>query len=199
MTSTQWDEVWRYETPRFLILAEVTPEEEHPGDLFNDQAAIDDILEGRVAWFQARVRVLTKDEDGRADEELGSDYLGGCAYEHPIDLFRDHAGGLREKIRDLRQNITNYHKHAKYCLSKRLPAHWQEGYSQRSIQNDLGGAAEARKELARLLPYLRKADRGETPYGYYGPSMVREAIAEARRTLARQAALAKTMRQESVG
>ncbi len=31
---TQWDEIWRFETARFAVVAEVTPCEDDPADSF---------------------------------------------------------------------------------------------------------------------------------------------------------------------
>lgn len=88
---TSWDEIWRFETPRFLVIAEATDCPDDPADSFERSDDIEAVRSGNVAWFDARVRVVLKD----GDIELGSDYLGACAYDDPADLFRDHARGTR--------------------------------------------------------------------------------------------------------
>lgn len=94
---TSWDEIWRFETPRFLVIAEATDCPDDPADSFERSDDIEAVRSGNVAWFDARVRVVLKD----GDIEIGSDYLGACAYDDPADLFRDHARGTR-RLRDLR-------------------------------------------------------------------------------------------------
>lgn len=92
-----WDEVWRFETVRFAIVAEVTDCLDDPADHFQFPDDIESVRSGSVAWFNARVRVLLRD----TDEEIGADYLGCCAYDKPLDLFRHHAT-LTSELRRLR-------------------------------------------------------------------------------------------------
>jgi hypothetical protein len=56
---------------------------------------VEAINEGRVDWFVARVRVTL---DGR---EIGSEYLGGCAYTNATDFVEgeNRNGYFRDMVR----------------------------------------------------------------------------------------------------
>ena len=169
-----WEEVWRFDTARFAVVAEVTDCEDSPSDQL-DEESCEDIRNGRVRWFDARVRVL--DSDG---EEMGADYLGCCAYRSAVDLFRDHATGTKE-ARALRR------KHASILQSmRRTRDKWPR--SRRALVGMLEEAREVREDLARVNKMLRNNALLNPPVSYctYGPDMVRSAIAEARATMARR-------------
>jgi hypothetical protein len=89
MCNMQWEKMWSFQTSRFLVIAEIAPEIDDPADSFDDccQDAIDAIRAGDMAWFQVRVRVLHN------GSELGSDYLGGCAYHDANEFFSEHIRG----------------------------------------------------------------------------------------------------------
>lgn len=160
---SHWEEIWQFNTARFRIVAEVTDCEDDPADSFSMQKDIDMVREGRVKWFDARVRVLLITGDHESDvEELGSDYLGRCAYDRAIDLFRHHASGVA-RLRRLRGRTDS----------------------------------NSRRERKRIEEWLANNLKLNPPhtYGEYGPDMVREAVRDARRTLAKQAEIAKTLRQ----
>jgi hypothetical protein len=86
---TYWEKMWSFQTSRFLIVAEIAPEDSAPEDSFDDccQDAIDAIRAGDMAWFMVRVRVLHN------GSELGADYLGGCAYNDASEFFNEHIKG----------------------------------------------------------------------------------------------------------
>lgn len=142
-----WEKVWSFETPKFQVLAEATDCTDDPRDSFQFDEDIEAVTSGRVAWFDARVRVIHR-ESGL---ELGADYLGGCAYKYPLDLFRDHAR-LTKQLKQLR--------------GKR--------------------DAKSRRERKAIRECLANNLMLDPPvcYGDYGPIMVRQAIGEARKTLA---------------
>jgi hypothetical protein len=102
-----WQTIWRFDTARFTVTCDVTPEDTHPRDLFDNDGDIEDILDGRLDWFVVRVRVML---DGR---EIGADYLGGCAYSRATDFvegenrdfyFRDM---VRAAVAEARQTLNN--------------------------------------------------------------------------------------------
>lgn len=144
----RWERVWEFNTARFTIVGEVTPCDTDPRDHFEFPEDIEAVESGRVSWFDARVRVLL---DG---EEVGSDYLGCCAYDTPEELFRHHAT-LTAELRQLR---------GKTDRKSRL----------------------ARKQLKECLTNNASLNP-PVVYCEYGPSMVSEAIEDARKTLARYA------------
>ena len=111
-----WDELARYEREGFEIIVDKTWEDIHPRDCFDDsvtdiQQLCEDIDAGKYDWFMLRTRVLFE------GHELAAEYLGGCLYEDPMDVFKDgiaedqieqglanarsEAAKLREKLVDL--------------------------------------------------------------------------------------------------
>jgi hypothetical protein len=143
-----YEEIWRFETANFAVIAEAAPEETDPAGHFDDARDIEAIRSGDVAWFTARVRVVHLG----TDIELGADYLGCCAYENPSDLFRNHARGVA-RLRQLR------------------------GKTDRASRRERKGLREILANNRQLKPPVT--------YCEYGPDMVREAISEARKTLAK--------------
>jgi len=81
---THWEECWRFETARFAVVFEVTPCQDDPADSFEDDESVQDIREGRVDWFDCRVRVLCD------DREIGADYLSCCAYTNVREFYESH-------------------------------------------------------------------------------------------------------------
>lgn len=144
-----WDTVWSFETPKFRVLAEVTDCADDPRDSFQFDEDIKAVTSGRVAWFDARVRVIHR-ESGL---ELGADYLGGCAYEHPLDLFRDHARLTRQlaQLRGKRDaKSRRVRKSIRECLANNLmldPPVCYGDYGPIMVRRAIG---EARKTLASL-------------------------------------------------
>jgi hypothetical protein len=80
----RWETVWQFETRNLRITLDITECLDDPADQFQNGTDVDDIRNGRIAWFDARVRIST---DGR---ELGADYLGGCAYGDISDFYTEH-------------------------------------------------------------------------------------------------------------
>ena len=79
------EEVWRFETARFAVVARVEPEDMDRADSFEFPEDIEAVRNGSVEWFQVMVTVET--HDGRV---LGRDSLGGCAYATVREFFTSH-------------------------------------------------------------------------------------------------------------
>lgn len=167
---SNWQQVWEFSTARFRIVGEVTDCDIDPRDHFEFAEDIEAIESGRVAWFDARVRVLL---DGN---EVGADYLGCCAYHNPDELFRHHASYQRE-LRALRRQHATKLDSAKRHRGTALGAY------------ELRRAGKLRREIAEVAKILRNNGslNPRVTYCEYGPGMVTEAIARARYTLARHA------------
>lgn len=87
-----WKELYRFKTARFSVVCDIAPENDSPWDHFyDDPETAAAISEGKIDWFTARVRVLF---DGR---DIGSDYLGACAYENASDFIG--GGYFRDMVR----------------------------------------------------------------------------------------------------
>lgn len=173
-----WTQVWEFNTARFRIVAEVTDSDIDPRDHFEFAEDVEAVTSGRVQWFDARVRVILDNED-----EVGSDYLGACAYSDPEELFRHHAS-LTAELRDLRKRHASALRHAKWLRDARP---WQTG----QVARDLADCAEIRGKIAEVRKILRNnaSLRPAVAYGEYGPDMVREAVQAARATLAKHASV----------
>ena len=83
-----YDELARYQREGFEVIVDITSEDLHPRDCFDDTVSdieqiCRDIEFGVLDWFMLRVRVLL---DGH---ELGSHYLGGCLYEDAREVLTD--------------------------------------------------------------------------------------------------------------
>ena len=165
-----WDTVWSFSTARYRVVAEVTECSDDPADNFDCAEDVDAVRSGRIAWFDARVRVQ-RIIDGEHVIDLGADYLGTCAYAHPSDLFRDHARRAQTITRLRRRHRAELH------------ASRQSTPRYRAICQ--AAAAALRRELGEYLAQERTVAEGKVQIGWYGPDMVREAVREARRTLAK--------------
>lgn len=75
--------MWEFHTRNFTVKAQIAPEDDSPD--FDDEETIEAISRGEIDWFMARVVVLSLYGD-----ELGSDYLGGCAYKDAQEFFSSH-------------------------------------------------------------------------------------------------------------
>jgi hypothetical protein len=102
-----WETLWTFETARFCITCDAIPEDMDPADSFDCEESIEEIRSGALDWFQARVRVTL---DG---QEIGTDYLGGCAYRRALDFVtgEDRNGYFRDMVRqavsEARRSIGN--------------------------------------------------------------------------------------------
>lgn len=71
----------------YTIRFSVAPEDMEPDWDFETeeerQQLLDDINEGRLAWFIAKVEAI---KEGIV---LGTDYLGGCCYASPMQFVKD--------------------------------------------------------------------------------------------------------------
>jgi len=159
----QWSEVWRFKTARFAIVAEVTDCEDDPADSFEFPQDIEAVRNGSVAWFDARVRVLLRNDDGEDSEELGADYLGACAYDRPIDLFRHHATLVAE-LRRLRgktdRKSRRDRKALRACLANNLQLNPPVTYCEYGPDMVRQAIREARANVARMASLgLRQTSR----------------------------------------
>lgn len=75
---------WEFRTAQFRVALEIEPEDMDPADSFEFQDDIDAVHNGEVEWFCARVAVY---KDGM---DLGSDYLGACAYKTVSEFYTSH-------------------------------------------------------------------------------------------------------------
>jgi hypothetical protein len=93
-TMQHWDTIWSFETARFRVTCDVTPEDTDPADCFDNDDDVEMVRSGAVDWFTARLRVTL---DGA---EIATDYLGACAYACAADFARkDRDGYFRDMVR----------------------------------------------------------------------------------------------------
>lgn len=103
---THWKTIWSFETARFRITCDVTPEDLDPAGHFEYEEDIEAIRSGALDWFMVRMRVTL---DGY---EIAADYLGGCAYKsahdfahkYRNDYFRDM---VWEAVQQARRTLSN--------------------------------------------------------------------------------------------
>lgn len=87
------DAAWSFETARLFIGLYIEPEEMDPADSFEFPEDVEAVRSGALDWFAASVRIYLKGEDDTycADwREIGSDYLGGCAYTTVREFYTSH-------------------------------------------------------------------------------------------------------------
>ena len=101
-----YDELATYEREGFKVIVDITSEDLHPRDCFDDTVSdieqiCHDIEFGVLDWFMLRVRVML---DGH---ELGSHYLGGCLYENPKDVLTDGTAEdcIAEALHEAKQEV----------------------------------------------------------------------------------------------
>ncbi len=78
-----WEEMWRFETAQFEIVAEITPSE-CPDLSWAGEEALRDYEDGKLMLFDTRVVVR------KSGKELGADHLGESSYYDPKDFFKEH-------------------------------------------------------------------------------------------------------------
>jgi hypothetical protein len=89
----------------FDIVFSTTYEHTHPRDHFMPEDAsqiCEDIDNGKYEWFVARVQAFKK------GIELGTDYLGGCLYESPMQFVKDndyYSDMVQSAIKEAKANI----------------------------------------------------------------------------------------------
>jgi hypothetical protein len=84
----QYETIHTEDTQGFHIVFSVTHEDCHPRDCFDfDEQELSDLCEkidrGFYSWFVARVDAY------KHGILLGSDYLGGCLYESPMQFVKE--------------------------------------------------------------------------------------------------------------
>lgn len=95
------------DTRGFHVVFSVTPEDFHPRDCFDyeeDEMAdlCSKIDRGLYSWFAARVDVY------KQGVLLGSDFLGGCLYETPMQFVKESAyydDMINTAIKDAESNL----------------------------------------------------------------------------------------------
>lgn len=106
---THWKTCWQFNTQNLNVLFQVTPCRDDPANSFEFPEDIDAVRNGDVDWFDARVVVQFRD-----GTELGSDYLGCCAYRNVAEFYTAHRqskGGnyfpdmVREAIGEARKRL----------------------------------------------------------------------------------------------
>ena len=102
---THWDQIWTFKTDRFTVEVSVAPETDRPEDRFEFDDDVRAILDGNCDWFMVRSRVLMDHKF-----EIGTDYLGGCAYYHSEDFLRDSYfyDMVRTAIKEARSYLKKY-------------------------------------------------------------------------------------------
>lgn len=89
----------------FDIVFSTTYEHTHPRDHFMPEDApqiCEDIDSGKYEWFVARVQAF------KNGIELGTDYLGGCLYESPMQFVKDsdyYGDMVQSAIKEAKANI----------------------------------------------------------------------------------------------
>ena len=84
------DTVWSFETARFRVALEISPEEMDPADSFEFDDDIEAVRSGAVEWFCATVTVYFIDRENDDLREIGFDTLGGCAYKTVREFYTSH-------------------------------------------------------------------------------------------------------------
>jgi hypothetical protein len=79
-----YETVWAFHTARFGIYLGVCPEDMDPAGCFELDEDIEEVRNGDVAWFKARVAVFLN------GKMIGADYLCGCAYADVSEFFQSH-------------------------------------------------------------------------------------------------------------
>lgn len=89
----------------FEIVFSTAYETAHPRDQFMPEDApqiCEDIDSGKYEWFVARVQAF------KNGIELGTDYLGGCLYESPMQFVKDndyYSDMVQSAIKEAKANI----------------------------------------------------------------------------------------------
>lgn len=90
-----WENIWSFQTARFCVTCDVTPEDLDPAGQFDSAEDVNAIRSGAVDWFVARLRVTL---DGA---EIATEYLGGCAYRRAADFTGEARDGyFRDMVRE---------------------------------------------------------------------------------------------------
>lgn len=76
--------VWQFETERFRIALEISPEDMDPADSFEFEDDVEAVRNGEVEWFCATVSVYLD------DVRIAWDSLGGCAYRTVREFYTSH-------------------------------------------------------------------------------------------------------------
>lgn len=86
------DAAWSFETDQFFVGFYAEPEDLDPADSFELAEDIEAVRSGAVEWFSAAVRVYYKRNEDNPHRWLliGSDYLGGCAYNTVREFYTGH-------------------------------------------------------------------------------------------------------------
>lgn len=93
--------LWSFETAQFFVAYTAETEDTDPADHFDDPETVADIRAGLIDWFCARVTVYWAPSDDMPWLEIGSDYLGGCAYKSARSFAEgdERSGYFRDMVR----------------------------------------------------------------------------------------------------
>lgn len=82
---------WSFETAQFFVGFYAEDEDVDPSDdIEDDSETIEAIRNGDLTWFCAAVRVYLKSDDDYDWQEIGTDYLGCCAYNSVREFYTGH-------------------------------------------------------------------------------------------------------------
>jgi hypothetical protein len=120
------------DTRGFHVIFSVTPEDCHPRDCFDyteEELAdlCDKINRGVYAWFAARVEVYQQ------GVLLGSDFLGGCLYDSPMQFVREseyYEDMVNNAIQDAKSSLEKIY--AKFDYNQYFPT--EEEFSRAEIE-----------------------------------------------------------------
>ena len=111
-----WDTQWTFCTRNIEVAFQVSECLENPREQFSDDADVEAIESGSIAWFDARVLVILRDPEARGMRLLlGSDVLGACAYESVRDFYVEHRNvDPMKRNCSVRRAIEGEHTHVAY-------------------------------------------------------------------------------------
>ena len=76
--------IYQFSIGEIEVRAFVYPEDSDPSDVFDCEETVEQIRNGLIDWFGVTVEVL---KNGHV---IGSDHLGGCAYNTVHQFFDEH-------------------------------------------------------------------------------------------------------------
>jgi hypothetical protein len=111
----EYETIYTEDTQGFHIMFSVAHEDSHPRDMFDD--SVTDIEElcrkidnGVYSWFVARVEAY------KHGILLGTDYLGGCLYDSPMQFVKEdsyYSDMVDNAISEAKKNLEKLlHEHA---------------------------------------------------------------------------------------
>lgn len=106
MSYDQFENVWSFNTKRYLVTLCVADDDMDPAESFDDARDVEFARSGApYAWFQARVQVIFKDDANPRNWAVkrrlvvGEDFLSGCSYSS-LAGFMQPGGSFRDMVRE---------------------------------------------------------------------------------------------------